>query len=99
MLREFSAYAESLKVSPAQLALAWVIKNRDVSVCLFGATKLEQVDDNIKCLELVKRWTPEIEKKMDEIFMNVPEPLLNWRTWTPNQPRRLQMVKYNGNME
>ena len=98
-IKAFCDFAETLKVTPAQLALAWVVKNRDVSVCLFGASKPEQVDDNLKCLKLVKGWTQEIEKKLEEIFGSKPETLLNWRTWKPIQPRREKTVKYDGDAE
>jgi voltage-dependent potassium channel beta subunit len=91
----FTALADSLKVSSAQLAIAWTIKNRDVSVCLFGASKPEQVDDNVKSLNLVKVWSPDIEKKIDEIFNSKPEPLLNWRTWKPMQCRREKSVRFD----
>lgn len=40
MLNELGAYAKELGYTQAQLALAWLIANRDVSTCLLGFTKL-----------------------------------------------------------
>lgn len=57
--------------------------NSDVSTCIFGATKVEQVHDNIKALELAYRWTPEIEDKVNKALGNEPEADINFRTWTP----------------
>lgn len=41
MLAELKALAESLNCTQAQLALAWAISNKDVSVALLGFTKIE----------------------------------------------------------
>jgi voltage-dependent potassium channel beta subunit len=98
-IKEFCVLAESLKGTPAQLALAWVMKNKDVSVCLFGASNAKQVDENVKSLAAMKLWTPEIEKKVEEIFANKPESILNWRTWKPIKPRRESTVKFDGDAE
>jgi aryl-alcohol dehydrogenase-like predicted oxidoreductase len=40
MLNELGAFAKELGYTQAQLALAWLIANRDVSTCLLGFTKL-----------------------------------------------------------
>jgi len=75
------------------LALAWAISNNDVSSCLLGCSKVEQVDENIKALELYRKWTPEIEKRCEEILGNTPEQELDWRTWAPMESRRQIGVK------
>ena len=42
--------AKELGGSMAQLAMAWVISNPDVSVALTGASRTEQLKDTVKCL-------------------------------------------------
>jgi len=42
-LKKFKELAEELNCSMAQLALAWVILNPDVSTAITGATKPEQL--------------------------------------------------------
>mgnify|MGYP001385451247 CR=1 FL=1 len=42
--------------------------SKDVSTCLLGFTKLEQIEENMKALELYKKWNDEIEKKCEEIY-------------------------------
>ena len=73
MLKGMEAYAKELGYSQAQLALAWAVANKQVSTCLLGFSRLEQIDENMKSLELLKKWSPEIEKKTREIFDNEPD--------------------------
>jgi len=68
--------------------LAWAIANKDVSTCLLGFTRLAQVDENMKALELYKIWDEEKEKKVREILNNDPETDMDWRTWKPQPNRR-----------
>jgi aryl-alcohol dehydrogenase-like predicted oxidoreductase len=61
MLNELADFAKEFGYTQAQLALAWTIANRDVSTCLLGFTRISQVQENLKGLELYYKWTPEIE--------------------------------------
>ncbi len=48
----------------AQLAMAWVINNPDVSTAITGATKVEQLEDTVKAVAVRRKFTPEIEKRI-----------------------------------
>ena len=48
--------AEKHSCTMSQLALAWTIANKDVSVVLTGATKLSQVEENLKAVELLDKF-------------------------------------------
>jgi len=63
---------EKLGCSMTHLALAWVIKNENVSTCILGASKPEQIVDNLKALDVLPKLTPEVMKLIDEILGNVP---------------------------
>jgi len=65
------------------LALAWAIASGDVSTCILGFTKLSQVEENLKALELYYKWTPELEKKVRDVLGNDPETTMDFRTWAP----------------
>jgi len=52
-----------------------------VSTCLLGFTKIEQVEENLKALDLYKKWDADLEKKVNEVFNNTPEADMNWRSW------------------
>jgi len=49
---------------------------------------VEQLDENLKALEVAERWTPTIEKEISDLISNHPEAELNWRTWKENPSRR-----------
>jgi len=57
MLAELKALADSLSCTQAQLALAWAIANKDVSVALLGFTKIEQIHENLRAVEVMRNWT------------------------------------------
>jgi voltage-dependent potassium channel beta subunit len=65
--------AEELGCSLAQLALAWSISNPHVSTTISGASKPEQVSDNLGAVKVVDKLTPEIKKKIDDIVKTAPE--------------------------
>jgi aryl-alcohol dehydrogenase-like predicted oxidoreductase len=70
MLNELGALAKSMNCTQAQLALAWAIANKDVSVALLGFTKLEQIHENLRSLEVMREWTQETEDKIAAILNN-----------------------------
>ncbi|CAG9314360.1 unnamed protein product [Blepharisma stoltei] len=87
-LTGLKALAEELGCSQSQLALAWVIKNPDVSTAIVGASAPHHMDDNIGAIEVIKKLTPEVLTRIEDLLGNRPAPSMNWRTFTPNPPRR-----------
>lgn len=57
----------------AQLALAWAAANQDVSTVIVGSSKISQMEENLKALELMNKWTPELEGRVEKILGNKPE--------------------------
>ena len=60
--RRFSAIAAELRIAPATLAIAWCLRNPNVSCVLLGATKVEQLLQNMEALDAGARidaatWT------------------------------------------
>jgi aryl-alcohol dehydrogenase-like predicted oxidoreductase len=51
--RRFVAIAQELGVAPAPLAIAWCLRNRHVSSVLLGASRLEQLRQNLDALEVL----------------------------------------------
>ena len=60
--------AAELQCTLAQLALAWILKNRNVSTVITGATTVEQVQENLDAADVVTRLTPEILSQIDKVF-------------------------------
>ncbi|KAI0295380.1 NADP-dependent oxidoreductase domain-containing protein [Multifurca ochricompacta] len=76
IVKTLTAFAEKeLSCSVTHLALAWVAKNPNTSTVILGATKPEQVLDNLKALEIIPKLTPQILEKIDEIVGNKPDAL------------------------
>jgi voltage-dependent potassium channel beta subunit len=60
--------AQELGCSLPQLALAWCLKNPYVSTVITGASRLEQVHENMKASDVAPRLSPEILERIAQIF-------------------------------
>ena len=60
--------ANELGCTLSQLALAWCLKNPYVSTVITGASRVEQVHENMKATEVAPKLTTEILEKIDQIF-------------------------------
>jgi voltage-dependent potassium channel beta subunit len=65
-VQQLSPLAESAGLSLAQLAIAWVLQNSNVSAAIIGATRPEQVTENVKASGV--RLDAELMKRIDEIL-------------------------------
>jgi aryl-alcohol dehydrogenase-like predicted oxidoreductase len=88
MLQGIAELAKELGCTQAQLALAWTIVMKDTSTCINGFSRVEQIDENFKCLEVMQKWSPEIEARIDKILGNAPEATINYRAGAPLASRR-----------
>ncbi|KIJ66564.1 hypothetical protein HYDPIDRAFT_109615 [Hydnomerulius pinastri MD-312] len=74
-VQDLTKLAETeLGCSVTHLALAWIAKNPNTSTVILGASKPEQVLDNLKALEVIPKLTPEVLDKIEEILQNKPAP-------------------------
>ncbi|KAK8920824.1 Putative voltage-gated potassium channel subunit [Metarhizium anisopliae BRIP 53293] len=64
--------ADKLGIKMSTLALAWVLKNPNVSTAITGASRPEQVYENCKAVAAVDKLTPEIMDEIDEVLNNKP---------------------------
>ena len=78
--KKLTLIAGELGGTTAQLALAWCLKNKNVSTVITGATKFEQLEDNLGALDLLDKLTPEIMTRIDDILGNRPTPPIDFRT-------------------
>ena len=56
----------------AELAIAWTIRNPNVTTAILGATQSQQLEQNLKSLDVLPMLTPEIMTRIDEILGNKP---------------------------
>lgn len=73
-VRLLRAVADELGITPAQLALAWCLKNPNVSSVITGASRPEQVAENMKAVEAVVQLSSEIMGRIETILDNKPTP-------------------------
>lgn len=64
----FVEVAADVGCTPAQLALAWAASNPNVSTVITGASRVEQVHENLAALEVMEALTPEVREAIEEIF-------------------------------
>jgi len=71
-VKKLMEIAKEIDVSMVSLALAWVIKNINVSVCILGGSKAYQLEQNMDAIETAKKLDADILKKIEDILDNSP---------------------------
>ena len=69
--RKLTEVSDDLGVSLAQMSLAWLLKNPNVSTVITGATRVSQVEENMKAVEIKDRLTDDVMARIDEIIKDV----------------------------
>ncbi|MHA1685665.1 MAG: aldo/keto reductase family protein [Candidatus Heimdallarchaeaceae archaeon] len=78
-VRELTKIAKELDISMSQLALAWILRRSEISAAIIGATKPEQVAENVKASDVI--LSEEVLEQIEQILDNTPQwPL----TYKPN---------------
>ncbi|WP_421751912.1 potassium channel beta subunit family protein [Croceimicrobium sp.] len=72
-VRKLTALAQDLGLSMPVLAIAWVLKNPDVSTAILGASKMYQLEENLKASEAKAKLSAEVMEAIDAILDNRPE--------------------------
>ena len=67
-VRELGVIARELGASPAQLSIAWCASNPRVSTVITGASRVEQVRENLGALDVLEKLTPDLLARIDAIF-------------------------------
>ncbi len=71
--RRLGKLANELGINMAQLALAWCLKNPNVSTVITGASRVEQVHSNMQALDVVPKLTDEVMQKIEDVLQNKPK--------------------------
>ena len=72
-VRRLTAFANELGISVASLSIAWTIKNPNVTTAILGATKKEQLTENLNALDALPKLTPEVMQKIEDIMETKPK--------------------------
>ena len=78
-VKQLAPVAKELGCSLAQLALAWCLKNPNVSTVITGASRTEQVIENMQALQVAGRLTGEVMEQIEQVLQNKPEAEQDWR--------------------
>ncbi|MEL7832640.1 aldo/keto reductase [Fodinibius sp. Rm-B-1B1-1] len=78
-VQKLAKIADEAGIPMPQFALAWCLKNKDVSTVITGASKPEQVEQNMKAIEVVDQLTSDVMEQVEEILENKPEPAPDFR--------------------
>ncbi len=73
-VRELAPIAVELGCTLAQMAIAWCLKNPNVSTVITGASRPEQVVENMAALETAARLTPAVMNRIEAVLTNTPGP-------------------------
>ena len=71
---ELKTVADDLGCSRAQLALAWCMMNPRVSSVIMGASRVEQLRENLGAMDVVPAMTPAVMERIEGILDNAPTP-------------------------
>ena len=71
--RQLTRLAETLGLTTAQLSIAWILRRKEVSCVLTGATSLEQLDENIAATEYLDRLSDNVFEQIERIVGTLPE--------------------------
>jgi aryl-alcohol dehydrogenase-like predicted oxidoreductase len=65
-VQQLRPIADDLAISMAALALAWVLQNDNISAAIIGATRPEQVEENVKASGV--KLDDEVLRRIDDIL-------------------------------
>jgi aryl-alcohol dehydrogenase-like predicted oxidoreductase len=72
-VKKFAALAARVGVPLPRLAIGWCLKNPHVSTVIMGASKVEQLRENLGALESMDKLTPQVMAELDQISRVVTE--------------------------
>lgn len=80
-VKKLKPISERIGCTMPQLAIAWVLKNKDATTVILGATKISQIEDNLGALDCLKMLDLATMREIDDAIGNKPAPA---KDWNPN---------------
>lgn len=78
-VEKLAGVADEAGIPMPQLALAWCLHNPNVSTVITGASNVEQVEQNMKTMDVIDKVDDEVIAKIEEILDNKPGEENDWR--------------------
>jgi voltage-dependent potassium channel beta subunit len=73
IVRELEKLASDMGITTAQLAIAWLLRRKEVSSVITGATNLKQLQDNLDAAEAEDKLNDDLLDKIEAILGNYPD--------------------------
>ena len=67
-VKALTAIGQEIGATTAQVAIAWLLKRKEVSSVITGASRVEQLDENLGAAEFIEALTGDILDQIDMIF-------------------------------
>jgi voltage-dependent potassium channel beta subunit len=74
-VRRLGRIAEGLNTNTTLLALAWCLRQPEVSTIILGASRVEQVHENLKALDVLPQLTGDVLAAIEDVLGNKPKPV------------------------
>uniref|UniRef100_A0A672F9V6 Potassium voltage-gated channel, shaker-related subfamily, beta member 2 b n=1 Tax=Salarias fasciatus TaxID=181472 RepID=A0A672F9V6_SALFA len=79
-VKELQAVAERLGCTLPQLAIAWCLRNDGVNAVLLGASRADQLMDNIRAVQVLPKLSLSVVSEVDGILGNKPNSKKDFRS-------------------
>jgi aryl-alcohol dehydrogenase-like predicted oxidoreductase len=73
IVNELTKIANDLHVTVAQLAIAWLLRRKEISSVITGATDIKQLQENLDSAEAVEKLNDDVLDQIEHILGNYPD--------------------------
>ena len=73
IVKQLGTLADQLGITTAQLAIAWLLRRKEVSSVITGATTIAQLQENVAAAEAIDKLSDNVLDKIDSILNNYPD--------------------------
>eukprot|EP00351_Strombidinopsis_sp_SopsisLIS2011_P005274 CAMPEP_0116881496 /NCGR_PEP_ID=MMETSP0463-20121206/13603_1 /TAXON_ID=181622 /ORGANISM="Strombidinopsis sp, Strain SopsisLIS2011" /LENGTH=176 /DNA_ID=CAMNT_0004533489 /DNA_START=598 /DNA_END=1128 /DNA_ORIENTATION=+ len=97
-LNKLADLAKELKFPRFNFALLGLSLTLMYQLLFLDSQESSQVAENLKALDLYKKWTPELDAKVEAILENKPDPMMDFNAspWVPTKGRRAEALLKEG---
>jgi len=74
-VQQLAPIAKELGITMPQLAVAWTLKNPNVSTVILGASKVSQLEDTLQASDAAEKLSDDVMERIEAVLDNKPEPL------------------------
>ena len=75
IVRELTQMADEMGTTMARLAIAWCLKNPNVSTIILGASRVSQLEENLAAMDAVALLTDDVMEKIEAVLDSKPTPM------------------------